>query len=100
VREVVGGFKEVKITGRQLLHVGSVSAAQHPPLDWGTDRLALIRIQLIFKKAEKLFCLCAGLPFVLQFSFLHELIRNRKCHCADDCWVSFQRSGRGRTRYV
>lgn len=30
VREVVGGFKEVKITGRQLLHVGSIGAAQHP----------------------------------------------------------------------
>lgn len=33
VREVVGGLKEVKITGRQLLHVGSIGAAQHlPPL--------------------------------------------------------------------
>lgn len=31
VREVVGGLKEVKITGRQLLHVGSIGAAQHLP---------------------------------------------------------------------
>lgn len=35
--EGVGGFKEMTTTGRQLLRVGSVSAAQHPPDYWGTD---------------------------------------------------------------
>ena len=89
----------MKITGRQLLHVGSIGAAQHPHVYQGTDRLALIKIQLILKKAEKLFCLGATFPFVLQFSFLHRLIRNRKRHCANDCWVSSRRSGRGGTRY-
>lgn len=36
-REVVGGFKEVKITGRQLLHIGSISVVQHPRVDLGMD---------------------------------------------------------------
>jgi len=34
-REEVGGFKEVKITGRQLLRVGSISVVQHPVSIWG-----------------------------------------------------------------
>lgn len=89
----------MKITGRQLLLVVSIGAAQHPPVYWGTDLLALIKIQLILKKTEKLFCLGAGFPFVLPFSFLHRLIRNRKHHCADDCWVSSQRSRSGAMRH-
>lgn len=70
----VGGFREMKITGRQLLLVGSVGAAQHSPVCWWTDRLTLIKIQLILKKAEKLFCLGAKFPFILHFGFRHRLI--------------------------
>lgn len=62
-REVVGGFKEVKITGKQQLHVGSIGAAPHPPVDWGMDQLALIRVQLILTKAEKLFWVLGFRPF-------------------------------------
>lgn len=41
----------------------------------------------------------AGFALVLPFSFLRRLIKNRKSHCYDDCWVSFQSSGRGETRH-
>lgn len=73
----------MKITGRQLLLVGSVGAAQHSPVCWGMDLATLIKIRLILKKAEKLFCLGAKFPFILQFSFLHRLIRKQK---APLCW--------------
>lgn len=53
VREVVGGFKEMKITGKQLRHVVSVGAAQQPPVYQGTDLLALIKMQLILKKKQR-----------------------------------------------
>lgn len=73
----------MKITGRQLLLVGSVGAVQHSPVCWRTDQLILIKIQLILKKADKLFCLGAKFPFILQFNFLHGLIRKQKSPL---CW--------------
>lgn len=74
----------MEITGRQLLLVGSLGAAQHSPVCWRTDQLTIIKIQLILKKkADKLFCLGAKFPFILQFSFLQRLIRKRKSPL---CW--------------
>lgn len=101
VREVVGGLKEVKITARQLLHVGSIGAAQHlPPLPHlSGDGSTCINQNTgnILKSRETLLPGC-WVSILLQFNFLHRLIRNRKHHCAGDCWVSSQRSRREGTR--
>lgn len=85
----VGGFRGMEITGRQLLLVGSLGAAQHSPVCWRTDQLTIIKIQLILKKK-----LINSSAWVLNFHSFCSLASSRGSsengnhHCAGDCWDS------------